>query len=102
MAQAVADGEAVVVVHGVDYNDSGKYDGKAKSDLDPKLPTEATDPALCGILEISQVGSVPTGGIETGSGSTTGVESEGIIALGGVAMHGGLALAMRRRFVSSS
>ncbi|MCZ3386283.1 MAG: CHRD domain-containing protein [Actinomycetia bacterium] len=102
VAQAVVDGEAVVVVHGVDYNDSGKYDGKTKSDLDPKLPTEATDPALCGTLNISQMGSTPTGGAETGSGSTTGVENEGIIALGGVTLLGGLALAMRRRFVSSN
>lgn len=102
VAQAVADGEAVVVVHGVDYNGTGKYDGKTKSDLDPKLPTEATDPALCGTLNISQMGSTPTGGIETGSGSTTGVENEGIIALGGVTLLGGLALALRRRSVSSS
>lgn len=102
VAQAVADGEAVVVIHGVDYNDNGKYDGKTKSDLDPKLPTEATDPAICGVLAISQMGSTPAGGIETGSGSTTGTESEGLIALGGVAMLGGLMLAGRRRFASAS
>jgi len=38
-------------VHGVDYNGNGKYDfSQGKSDLDPSLPAEATDPALCGVL----------------------------------------------------
>ncbi len=47
VASAITGGKAVVV-HGVDYNTSGKYDGSTKSDLDHSLPTEATDPALCG------------------------------------------------------
>lgn len=52
VARAIRRGEAVLVVHGVDYNQNGKYDaGRAgQSDLDPKLPAEATDPALCGVL----------------------------------------------------
>ena len=52
VAAAIAAGKGVVVVHGVDYNDNGMYDFDAGvSDLDPSLPTEATDPALCGVLE---------------------------------------------------
>ena len=51
VAQAIADGKGVVVVHGVDYNGDGVYSGDVPSDLDPSLPTEATDPALCGVLE---------------------------------------------------
>ncbi|WP_448613951.1 hypothetical protein [Modestobacter sp. URMC 112] len=51
VAEAIAAGEGVVVVHGVDYNDDGVYSGEEMSDLDPSLPTEATDPALCGVLE---------------------------------------------------
>ena len=51
VAAAIAAGKGVVVIHGVDYNRDGKYSGKAKSDLDPSLPTEATDPALCGVLD---------------------------------------------------
>ena len=51
VAQAIADGEGVVVVHGVDYDGDGVYGGDVLSDLDPSLPTEATDPALCGVLE---------------------------------------------------
>jgi hypothetical protein len=52
VARGIRQGEAVVVVHGVDYNGNGKYDfrGGGKSDLDPSLPAEATDPAACGVL----------------------------------------------------
>jgi hypothetical protein len=51
VAQAIADGKGVVVVHGVDHDGNGVYSGDVPSDLDPSLPTEATDPALCGVLE---------------------------------------------------
>lgn len=51
LAKAITNGKVVVVIHGIDYNHNGKYDFKAgKSDLDPKLPTEATDPVSCGVL----------------------------------------------------
>ncbi len=54
VARAIRRGNAVVVVHGVDYNGNGTYDFKSagKSELDPKLPAEATDPALCGRLRM--------------------------------------------------
>lgn len=56
-----------------------KYDGATKSDLDPKLPTAATDPALCGALS-----AMPSGGVATGAGGTaSGTSSEGMLALGG-------------------
>ena len=48
VAKAVTEGYAVIVIHGVDHNHDGTYDGATPSDLDPGLPTEATDPALCG------------------------------------------------------
>jgi hypothetical protein len=52
VARAIKNGEGVIVIHGIDYNGNGKYDFKSagKSDLDPNLPAEATDPALCGVL----------------------------------------------------
>ncbi len=52
VARAIRQGKAVVVIHGVDYNDNGKYDfnSAGKSELDPALPAEATDPASCGVL----------------------------------------------------
>lgn len=52
VAKAIAAGEGVVVLHGVDYNRSGAYDFSAgNSDLDPTLPAEATDLAACGVLK---------------------------------------------------
>lgn len=50
--RAIKSGKGVVVVHGVDHNGNGAYDfeGAGASELDPSLPAEATDPALCGVL----------------------------------------------------
>lgn len=78
VAAAIAAGESVVVIHGVDHNGNGEYDGQAKSDLDPSLPTEATDPALCGVLA-----AAPAGGAETGLGGTSTESDTGLLALGG-------------------
>jgi hypothetical protein len=52
VARAIKNGKGVIVIHGIDYNDNGKYDfaSAGKSDLDPTLPAEATDPALCGVI----------------------------------------------------
>ena len=54
VARAIRRGEAVYVVHGVDYNGNGTYDfkGNGKSELDPSLPGEATDPAACTVLKV--------------------------------------------------
>jgi hypothetical protein len=52
IADAIRRGEGVLVVHGVDYNRNGQYDfmSAGKSELDPSLPAEGTDPAACGVL----------------------------------------------------
>jgi hypothetical protein len=52
VSDAISKGEGVLVIHGIDYNHNGKYDfaGAGKSELNPKLPAEATDPAVCGVL----------------------------------------------------
>lgn len=89
-----------VVQHGIDPNKNGKYDfGKGKSELDPKLPQEATAPASCGMIEGAAVGSVPVGGVETGSGSTSGTEDSALFAAGGIALAAAAATfaAARRR-----
>ena len=79
VAAAVVAGQAIVVVHGVDYNGNGKYDGAVKSDLDPKLPTEATDPAICGVLS-----AAPAGGMATGAGGAAqSGNNDGMLLLGG-------------------
>jgi hypothetical protein len=56
IAKAIARGDAVVVIHGIDYNHNGKYDfrGAGKSELDPALPAEATDPVTCGVLRVDE------------------------------------------------
>lgn len=43
--------DAVIVVHGIDYNGNGIYDGVLdRSELDPEVQGETTAPALCGPL----------------------------------------------------
>jgi hypothetical protein len=49
-AKKIRAGNAVLVIHGIDPNNSGTYDGDARSDLDPTLPAEATAPAACGVI----------------------------------------------------
>ncbi len=81
VAAGISSGKSVVVIHGVDYNHDGKYSGDTKSDLDPTLPTEATDPALCGALR-----AAPAGGMATGEGGAAGGQNQALIALGGGAL----------------
>ncbi|WP_262387121.1 hypothetical protein [Streptomyces sp. TRM49041] len=90
-----------VVQHGIDRNGNDEYDfGAGKSDLDPKLPQEATAPAVCGLVEGAAVGSVPVGGVETGGGSAGGDVVPGLaVGAGGlafVAVAGALAVGRGR------
>ena len=51
VAAAIRADNAVLIVHGINYDRTGFYDDYlGPSDLDPKLPGEATAPALCGVL----------------------------------------------------
>jgi len=69
VARAIRHGKAVLVIHGIDYNHNGKYDFSAgRSELDPSLPAEATDPVTCGILNV-----VPSTTTATASPSPTGL-----------------------------
>ncbi|WP_346623663.1 hypothetical protein [Blastococcus montanus] len=93
-------GTAVLVLHGVDKNGSGAYDGDVVSDLDPSLPMEATAPVACGVLNAAQMGTAPAGGAETGAGSTAGTENAAAIGVGVLAAAGAAgagAIAYRRR-----
>ena len=101
VAQQIANGDGVVVVHGVDHDGSGAYDGDTESDLDPSLPSEATDPAACGELNAAQM-DMPHGGVETGGANTAGIEYPTAVIFGGLALGlGGLGLiAARRRSTS--
>ena len=105
VAKAIVAGQAVVVVHGVDHDGDGKYGPGTRgvSELKAELPGEATDPALCGVLNASQMGEMPSGGVDTGGGSTTGTENAGLIGLGAAAaVGGGIALIARRRTATDS
>lgn len=101
VAKAILAGQAVVVVHGVDHNGNGSYDmaGRGVSDLAPSLPGEATDPALCGVLNASQVSTQPTGAVAAGDGSASTDQASALpYVLGGLAFTaaGGAAFAARR------
>ncbi|SOE15239.1 hypothetical protein SAMN06272775_6168 [Streptomyces sp. 2323.1] len=107
VSQAVVDHikDLHIVQHGIDRNNNGKYDfdGAGKSELDPKLPQEATAPTNCGEVQGAAVGSIPVGGVETGTGP---VEEKAMpaamIGVGGAAfvvVTGALALVRRRRGV---
>lgn len=100
VAADIAAGDGVIVVHGVDHNGSGEYDGDVMSDLDPSLPSEATDPAACGTLDVAQMEEWPEGGAETGDGTTAGLEHGGAMLAGGglltAAAAGAVALRRRR------
>ncbi|MFK0257964.1 hypothetical protein [Streptomyces sp. NPDC090445] len=92
-----------VVQHGIDRNKNGKYDfdGAGKSELDPKLPQEATAPTNCGEVKGAAVGSVPVGGIETGGGSPQSTALPIAIMAGAAAVvyaatAGGIAVARKR------
>ncbi|MCT2589786.1 hypothetical protein LHJ74_07615 [Streptomyces sp. N2-109] len=93
-AKSLRAGTAVVVVHGIDYNGNGKYDfNLGKSLLDPKLPAEATFPALCGALKKS-----PHGGISGGQGGTQDSDAGLTTAAGaGLLAAAGGAFYLRRR-----
>lgn len=97
VAASLAAGDGQVVIHGVDHNGSGAYDGEQMSDLDDSLPSEATDPALCGAFEAGQM-AAPSGGVQTGGGGTAGMERGGLIASGALlAAAGAGILALNRR-----
>ena len=67
VAAAIRAGNAVIVVHGIDYDHNGIYDNILdRSELDSSLPGEATAPALCGKL-------VPTKNASISGGTTYAV-----------------------------
>lgn len=97
---ALANGNAVIVVHGLNPADLSEEAANAPSNLVPELPLAATAPALCGVLSGS-----PTGGVATGGGSTAGFENEAMLGLGGgllAAAGAGLVLQRRRRVAADA
>jgi len=94
---AIKGGTAVIVVHGLDPSTLSKKAQAEKSELVPSLPLAATSPTLCGKLVVSQMSSVP-GGVNTGGGSTSGIQDENLYILsGGLLLAAGATMVARRR-----
>jgi hypothetical protein len=96
-AKSLRAGTGVVVVHGIDFNGNGKYDNNlGPSDLDPNLPSEATNPALCGALKMAAKGAVHGGqGGTQASVNTAAAAGGAALLVGAVAAYG-----LRRRSVN--
>jgi hypothetical protein len=77
LAGLIRQGDAVIVVHGIDYDGNRAYDYQALgvSDLDKALPGEATAPALCGPLVPFPRNTASLGGSEQNSRATNYVAS---------------------------
>lgn len=59
VASDIRGDNAVIVVHGTDYDNSGLYSGVLeRSELNHALPATATAPALCGLLRPAEVASI--------------------------------------------
>ncbi|SNQ51586.1 conserved exported hypothetical protein [Frankia canadensis] len=64
-------GDGVIEQHGVDPDRDGRYGGGARSDVDPRLPQEASNTAACGrLLRVAY--PVPVGGAAAGAGWAAG------------------------------
>jgi hypothetical protein len=97
VASAIRGGTAVIVVHGDDPATLSAKAQKEKSDLVPSLPLAATSPALCGAVM-----AMPAGGVDTGTGSTAGIEDSSLLLLAGglfMAGAGTAVFAVRRKAV---
>ncbi|WP_446666394.1 hypothetical protein [Flexivirga sp. B27] len=103
---ALKNRKAVVVVHGLNPTTAPKASLSTPNSLGVTLPGASkklaligTAPALCGKLEQSQMNTMPSGGVSTGGGSTSGTQDMGLFyGAGALVLGAGAVLAMRRRF----
>jgi serine/threonine protein kinase len=67
VAANIRNDDAVVIVHGIDYDHDGTYGNVLdRSDLDRSLPGEITAPALCGQIVAAPRSSTPSEPTKTG------------------------------------
>jgi hypothetical protein len=97
---AIQGGKAVIVVHGLDPATLSTQAQGEKSDLVPSLPLAATSPALCGVLAVSQTSAVPSGGVQTGAGGTSGTQDTGLFLIGGALLAGSALVFGTRRYAT--
>lgn len=97
-SEAIQNGTAVVVVHGVDPMKLSEEAQGKQSELDDSLPLAATLPAACGALNTSQMEQMPEGGADTGVAQSSSNTAE-TLALGGgtLALLAAGVYALRRR-----
>lgn len=97
-SQAIQDGTAVIVVHGVDPTKLSEEAQGKQSELDDSLPLAATLPAACGALNTSQMEAMPEGGADTGVAQQQSSTAE-TVAIGGgtLALLAAGVYALRRR-----
>lgn len=93
--QAIQNNKAVIVVHGLDPATAPPASLTTPSPLKIQLPGATKPlavigaaPTLCGVLQAQapqapQMKAMPKGGTQTGGGSTSGIQDEGLIVLGG-------------------
>ncbi|QOR70791.1 hypothetical protein IM660_00215 [Ruania alkalisoli] len=98
-AAALADGTAVVVIHGVNPELLSEEAAEKMSPLNEELPLAATLPAACGAVSVSQMDAMPDGGADTGSPVQPADNTGAMIAAGAgaVALAAGGAWMLRRR-----
>lgn len=102
---ALKNNTAVVVVHGLNPATAPKASLSTPNSLGVTLPGASkklaligTAPALCGKLEKSQMNTMPSGGVQTGGGGTSGLQDQGMFyGAGALFVAAGAVLAMRRR-----
>jgi serine/threonine protein kinase len=83
VAAEIRDHNAVVVIHGIDYNDNGVYDNVLdRSDLSNALTGESTAPALCGALG-------PQGKAQTATANVAGTIYTASLGVREITMPGG-------------
>ena len=103
---AIKNNTAVVVVHGLNPANAPKASLTTPNSLGVTLPGArrklaliGTAPALCGKLEKSQMSTMPSGGVQTGGGGTSGLQDQGVFyGAGGLLLAAGAVLTVRRRF----
>ncbi len=103
---AITSGKAAIVVHGLNPANAPKASLTVPNTVGLTLPGAskpvaaiATSPALCGVLQASQMSTTPVGGVQTGGGSTSGVQDMGLIyGAGALVLGAGAVFETRRRY----
>jgi hypothetical protein len=102
---AIQNNKAVIVVHGLNPATAPKASLSTPNSVGLTLPGAskkvaliATAPALCGVLQASQMAAVPVGASPTGGGSTAGIQDGWLFGLGGaLIVAAGAAFYSRKR-----